>query len=216
MENKKLSIDLGRQYREELQRPWGKQPEVRVRRDSVAMKVLKGVALTGLVLIAASNPYFGVYAGRVIKKAYRRRQWIKLQQSLRYLKSRGYVKIISVEEEGMKVEITRVGEKLVKRIDVIALTLDKPATWDAKWRVVIFDVPNYKSKNRAAFRERIKELGFQLVQKSVWVYPHEAREVVMILRKFYDIEKYVTYLETTHSEDEDQWLRNFHMEDKRA
>ena len=212
MADKKLSSDLQRLYQKELQRPWGSQSYSKVRRNSTTMKILKGVALAGAVLIAASNPYFGQNLVRAFKKERDRKQWRKLQQSLRYLKSRGYVRIISVEAEGINVEITRAGEKVVKQIDVTALVLEKPATWDRKWRVIVFDVPNYKSKNRAAFRERIKELGFQLVQKSVWVYPHEAREAVMILRKFYDIEKYVTYLETTHSEDEDAWLRNFHME----
>lgn len=201
------------------QYPWGTQPGARlprVKKNSVAMQILKGVAIAGMVLVAASNPYFGRNLARAFKKEHDRKQWRKLRQSMRYLKSRGYVHILSDSPDGMKVEITRAGEKIVKHVDVTALKLPSPVVWDGKWRVIVFDVPNYKSKNRAAFREKIKELGFQLVQKSVWVYPHESREAIMILRKFYDIENYVTYLETTHSEDEDRWLRNFHMEDKKS
>ena len=194
------------------QYPWGKQPGIKVRKNSFAIQILKGIGIAGMVLVAVSNPYFGRNMIRALEKEFDRRKFFK---SLQYLKSRGYVRILSDSPKGMKVEITRAGERVVKHVDITALKLFSPPTWDQKWRVIVFDVPNYKSKNRAAFREKIKELGFQLVQKSVWVYPHESREAIMILRKFYDIEDYVTYLETTHSEDEDKWLRNFHMEDKK-
>ena len=156
--------------------PWGKQPGVtggiRVRKNSLAIQILKGVAVTGMVLVAASNPYFGINLIKALKKEYNKAQWRKFQKSIRYLKSRGYVHFISETPEGMKIEITRAGERIIKHVDVATLELSRPRTWDKKWRVVVFDVPNYKSKNRAAFREKIKELGFVLVQKSVWVYPH--------------------------------------------
>ena len=202
---------------------WGTTPEgeklkskIHIRKDSLAIKILKGVAIAGMVALAATNPYFGLNLIKAMKRENDRKQWRKFRQSLRYLKSRGYVRILSESFDGMKVEITRAGKQVVKHVDVATLELPKPEIWDSKWRVIVFDVPNYKSKNRAAFRERIKELGFRLVQKSVWVYPHESREVIMILRKFYDIEDHVTYLETVHSEDEDAWLRIFRMEDKKS
>jgi len=187
----------------------GREKRFRVHKDSVALRILKGVAITGMVAFAATSPYFGVN----LLKALARR---KFKKSITYLKSRGYVRILSEFPDGMRVEITREGKRIVKQVDIAELVLPTPKTWDKKWRVIIFDVPNWKSKNRAAFREKIKELGFRLVQKSVWVYPHECREQIMILRKFYDIEKYVTYLEATHSEDEDAWLQNFHMEDMQS
>lgn len=196
--------------------PQGREKKLRIRKDSFAVQILKGIAITGLVAVAATSPYFGFNLVKGLIREYDKRQWRKARKSLWYLKSRGYVRILSESPDGMKVEITRAGERVVKHVDVTELKLPSPAMWDRKWRVIVFDVPNWKSKNRAAFRERIKELGFRLVQKSVWVYPHECREQVMILRKFYDIEQYVTYLETTHSGDEDAWLRIFRMEDKKS
>lgn len=187
---------------------WGVQ-RVHVRKDSLAVKILKGVAITGAVALAASNPYFGL---RLWKALDRRR----FRKSLTYLRSRGYVRILSEDPDGMKIEITQAGKRVIKHVDIAELTLQKPATWDQKWRVIVFDIPNWKSKNRDAFREKIKMLGFRLVQKSVWVYPHECREQIMILRKFYDIEKYVTYLEATHTEDEDAWLLIFHTLNKKS
>ncbi len=85
MENKKSFHEL----------PWGSQPGTRIRKKSLAIQILKGVALTSMVLIAASNPYFGINLVRAMKRSHDKKQWRKLQQSLRYLQSRGYVKILS-------------------------------------------------------------------------------------------------------------------------
>ena len=204
MENKKSFINYA----------WGAQGRgrVHIKRDSTAVKILKGVAIAGMVVVAASSPYFVPNLLRAIDRNKRKKEWRTLNQSLRYLKSRGYVRFLKETPEGAQVEITRAGQRVVKHIDIASLKLGPSAKWDQKWRVIVFDVPNYKNKNRTAFRERIKELGFWQAQKSVWVYPHECREAVMLLRKFYDIEQHVTYLETTHTEDEDLWLQKFHME----
>ena len=204
MENKKSFINYA----------WGTQGRgrVHIKRDSTAVKILKGVAIAGMVVVAASSPYFVPNLLRAIDRNKRKKEWREFNQSLRYLKSRGYVRFLKETPEGAKVEITRTGQRVVKHVDIASLKLEPRQTWDRKWRVIVFDVPNYKSKNRTAFRERIKELGFWQAQKSVWVYPHECREAVMLLRKFYDIEQHVTYLETTHTEDEDLWLQKFHME----
>lgn len=56
--------------------------------------------------------------------------------------------------------------------DFPLLTLqNKP--WDKKWRLVIFDIPEKQRSLRENFRRKLKELGFGMVQKSVWVSPHD-------------------------------------------
>ena len=145
----------------------GEISEIKIRRESVAVKILKGVALAGMVLVAASSPYFVSNYLRARKRASDKKEWRKFYHSLNYLKRRGYVRFGKQTPDGTMVEITRLGEKVVKKIDIGKLSLPKSGVWDEKWRIVVFDVPNYKSKNRSAFRERIKELGFIMVQKSV-------------------------------------------------
>ena len=75
----------------------------------------------------------------------------------------------------------------------------------------MFDIPNTHSKNRLAFTEKLKQLGFRMIQKSVWIYPHPCDEELMILRKFYEIDRYVTHLETSKVEDEPLWRRRFNL-----
>ena len=44
--------------------------------------------------------------------------------------------------------------------------------WDKKWRIVIFDIPEELHKNRNQFRAKLKNLGFYMLQKSVFVIPY--------------------------------------------
>ena len=47
--------------------------------------------------------------------------------------------------------------------------------WDRKWRIVIYDIPEGERYIRDRLRGKLKELGFGMIQKSVWIsaYPFE-------------------------------------------
>ena len=182
-----------------------------IRRKSLALKILRGVALAGLAVVAASSPHFGINLLKGISRRNSKKEWRKFYYSLRYLNRRGYVQIMGETEVGLTVKITRQGESMLKRVDFDDIKLPTSGQWDGKWRVIIFDVPNKKSKNRLAFTEKLKTLRFIMVQKSVWTYPFECYEAIMILRKFYEIERYVTYLEAVEIEDELNWRGRFNL-----
>ena len=44
--------------------------------------------------------------------------------------------------------------------------------WDKKWRIILFDIPVEMEKQRQIFRRRIKRIGCQMIQKSVFVFPY--------------------------------------------
>jgi len=45
--------------------------------------------------------------------------------------------------------------------------------WDSFWRVVIFDIEEVDRSIRDKLRLKLKELGFGMFQKSVWITPHD-------------------------------------------
>lgn len=69
----------------------------------------------------------------------------------------------------------------------------KNIPWDGKWRVVIFDIPEKLKNARNALRNKIKELGFYELQKSVFVLPYECRDEINFIIEFYNLRKYVRY-----------------------
>lgn len=42
---------------------------------------------------------------------------------------------------------------------------------DGKWVMVIFDIPEKKKRKRELLREKMKFLGFKMLQKSIWISP---------------------------------------------
>lgn len=53
--------------------------------------------------------------------------------------------------------------------------------WDKKWRIVIFDIEEKQKKTREALRYKLKELGFGMIQESVWITPYD---VIVDFREF--------------------------------
>lgn len=183
----------------------------RLHKNSLASQVLKVLATTGLILVAASSPFFALDLIRGLKRYRDKEKWKKFYYSLNYLDRRGYVKLTEKENGVLEAKLTRQGEVMIERINFSELKLSEPGKWDGKWRLVIFDVPTRKHKNRRAFAEKLKELGFIMVQKSVWAYPFECYKELAIVRKFYEVEKFVTYLEAVEIEDELAWRGKFNL-----
>ena len=59
---------------------------------------------------------------------------------------------------------------------------EKKRRWDKRWRVVVFDIPEKHRRTRDSLRSSMRELGFYRLQDSVWVYPHDCEEVVMLIK----------------------------------
>ena len=69
----------------------------------------------------------------------------------------------------------------------------KENQWDNKWRAVIFDIPEKVKASRNALRDKLKELGFYELQKSVFVFPYECKDEIDFIIEFFNLRKYVRY-----------------------
>jgi len=73
-----------------------------------------------------------------------------------------------------------------------AMRIDKK-NWDGKWRLIVFDVPEKFRTGRDSLREKIKELGFYELQKSVFVFPYSCKDEVDFIIEFYGMRKHVRF-----------------------
>lgn len=71
-------------------------------------------------------------------------------------------------------ELTSSGEKnFVRRFSLFSLE-KKP--WDERYMIVIFDIPEKQKKTRDRLRAKLDELGFGMLQESVWISPYHFEE----------------------------------------
>lgn len=92
------------------------------------------------------------------------------KEAVRRMLKTGYVEKILKDGEPY-LRLTSGGRDLIKR-DFPLLELQRER-WDGKWRLVIFDIREKKRWKRNFFREKIKELGLGMIQKSVYLTPFD-------------------------------------------
>lgn len=127
----------------------------------------------------------------------RKREWgrkmdrKKFAKLIYYLKKKGWIRIKELENREAII-LTPKGMEKVLRIRY--KVKEKKKRRDGKWQMVIYDIPERKRKIREDFRESLKLLGYQKLQKSIWVCPYDVlRETQELIRK-YSIEKFVRLL----------------------
>lgn len=120
-------------------------------------------------------------------------------------------KLVSIVERNGEevVELTKNGKRRILKYSLENLTIDKPAFWDERWRMVLYDVPNKRRQLRDVFRETLKNLGFYQLQESVWLYPYPCEQQITFLREYYGVGNDVLYAVATKLEDDTPYSTYF-------
>ncbi|RJQ35457.1 CRISPR-associated endonuclease Cas2 [Candidatus Parcubacteria bacterium] len=82
-------------------------------------------------------------------------------------------------------------------------------TWDHKWRLATFDIPEKYAPLRNKVREILKKAGFVLLQQSVWVFPHECEELVQLIKQESKLSQYILYGVLERIENEERLKKIF-------
>lgn len=180
--------------------------------SQISIDILKGIALVGIIVVAAGSPNFWVSISRNLdrknnrfKKDYSQLQMTKALDSLKRERM-----IILKEKNGkFLVELAEKGKRKVKEIALDELKNKKPKDWDGLWRVIIFDVPEHSKVGRDALRWKMKSLGFYQLQKSVWAFPYDCEREVELLVELFGIFSYVNFLEVKRIKDDSMLKKYF-------
>ncbi|MBI2063656.1 MAG: CRISPR-associated endonuclease Cas2 [Candidatus Yanofskybacteria bacterium] len=99
--------------------------------------------------------------------------------SFNRLKKNGFIKFSNKDQ----FVLTEKGKGILVKFDIDAIKLRDfdPNKWDNTWRVLIFDIPELTRVVRNLFRDKIQELGFYTLQKSVYVTPVVCEKEIMEL-----------------------------------
>lgn len=107
----------------------------------------------------------------------------------------------TLSEGGREVALTYNLEKMI-------ITRHK---WDKKWRIVMFDIPERKKKIRDTFRYQLKRLGFLELQRSVFILPFECHYEIEYIIEFYNIRKFVRFVDAHYVDNELDLLHKFNL-----
>lgn len=122
----------------------------------------------------------------------------KLRQSFYNLKHREYLdKNYQITERGWQ------------KIKSLTPAYQKPEHWDGKWYLVVFDIPEYLRRKRDILRNRLIDLDFGMLQKSIWLSSCNYLKVINKLVGYYHINDYVLTTVTSNIDNQgDKELAN--------
>ena len=98
---------------------------------------------------------------------YRKHNWNHLVW--RRLKTGEIEKVI--KDNQVYLRLTSAGKEQLKR-DFPLLAM-KMRQWDKKWRMVFYDIAEVSRYKRDILRIKLQELGFGMIQRSVWITPFD-------------------------------------------
>ncbi len=123
------------------------------------------------------RPYETMYHFAQRLKKMKRRQYCSTVWQMR---KQGLIRI-TIKNNQKFIQCTKKGqlEILFKKA-----VLKKPARWDGKWRLAVFDIPERSKDKRSLLRGLLKKNDFYKLQASVYINPHPLnREAVRYLKE---------------------------------
>jgi len=101
----------------------------------------------------------------------------------------------------MTLELSKEGKHTALTYDIDNMKILKHS-WDRKWRIVTFDIPEKIKKVREALRFHLKNLGFKELHRSVFVFPYECQKEIEYIVEFYNARRFIRYVEAYYIDNE--------------
>lgn len=135
------------------------------------ISIKKAIFLGMASFLDEAVDWWEVANSRYICLTYARNKKHSIHNVISNLLKTGYLEK-RIKENGEAVyRITTWGKtKLVYSVPLARYTGKK---WDGVWRLISFDIPEKEAKQRKWLRGKLKELGFGMLQESLWVIPHD-------------------------------------------
>jgi len=165
----------------------------RLRLGPVAQKILLFLS-TGIALGLTRRPD---YYFRILSSA--SKEWNKinkrsLRESVRKLYKSDLINYKEKKDGTVTVLLNENGEKRILEHSLDKLFIKKPKKWDGYWRIVIFDIPEYKKQARDSLTFKLKQLGLYKLQKSVYVFPYNCKDEVNFISEVFEVKPYVRFI----------------------
>ncbi|RJQ35827.1 hypothetical protein C4568_00120 [Candidatus Parcubacteria bacterium] len=171
-----------------------------VQRD-ILHELTLGDLLYAHLLSARSTKRFYQLARERAKERHRRKQ------SLEALEAGGLI-----TRRGAYVSITAKGLVAFGQVALKTKQLLENRSWDGKLRVVAFDIPERYASLRDKLRTILKQAGFEKLQQSIWIFPHDCKELIDLIQNEPVLKKYVLYGIMVQLQNEDHIKKLFRLE----
>lgn len=160
----------------------------RRKRNQIAGIILRTIETAGLISMSVMAPNVVGAIGKMGLLPHQRDNEI-IKRTVDRLYEQGHLK----HQKG-KLALTHTGLKMLAKLDTKFRTWGHPKRWDKRWRVVVFDIPEKRRKSRDQMRATLQSIGFEQLQRSVWVYPYDCEDWVVLWKADFSIGAELLYM----------------------
>jgi len=157
-----------------------------------SLKIIGLAGFTGTVIVA---PNATAAVGKLLESVMKPLDIPERERIYRNLKRQGLVQIDKAENDSYRLTITPAGAHRLTSETLDEIEVPKMKKWDGRWRLTCYDIPAGKNVERRALAKHLQRMGFTMLQKSMWVHPHECIEQVGQITDSLGISRYVSVVE---------------------
>jgi len=148
--------------------------------EPIADFLLSNTYKKSKILLGDQNPVFEKY-----KKERGRKEFSRF---IYYLKRKNCIKIENLKG---KKAIILTNEGISKALKASFYLENNKKRKDGKWIMLMFDIPEKNRKARNMLKSILYNLGYKLLQQSVWITPYDVSEKTEQLLQLYSLDIYV-------------------------
>lgn len=176
---------------------------------SIAKCVLGVLGVAGVLTIAAVAPN-SVQMLKMFGLKDKKYKTKSVYSSLKRMQSQRLIEITEKDDQ-TAIRITEKGKKKFLSFNFETMIIPIPKKWDGKWRIIGFDIPEKKKQAREALRNKMRELGFITLQKSLFVLPYDCKKEVEFIGEFFGVGKYIVYIEASFINNREYYKEQFNL-----
>ena len=158
----------------------------------VALKTLGLVGL-GATVIVAPNAVRAI--GQMLLSVDNHFDPKETERIYRNLTRSKLVEVRSKSTGNYEISLTPAGAQKLVQLNAESIVIPQMKKWDKQWRLVCYDIPVSKNSERVELKYHLQRMGFTMLQKSMWVHPHECFEQIHEISDSLGINRYINILQ---------------------
>jgi DNA-binding transcriptional regulator PaaX len=165
----------------------------------------------GVALGLARNPRSQRYIFKTIHRDLKRIDRGYLIRIVKEFKEERLLNYIEKKNGSVEIVLSEKGKRKVLEFNIDNIKINKPIRWDKKWRMVMFDIPEKRRVARNILREKLKEIGFREIQKSVFIHPYPCFDEINFITEYFQLRRFVRFGEMVSLSNEEELRLKFKL-----
>lgn len=182
---------------------------IMARGPGITQRKILLLLLTGAALAFSGSPRRSFRALKLLGNRWRELNRENLSRSIRLLYESRLISERENHDGSVTMVLTKAGRKYALTYTLDGMKAPRQVKWDGLWRLIAFDIPEVKKKEREVLRFRLLQIGFKEYQKSIFIYPYPCDKETDFLIEFYRLRQFVRKISATHIDNDLHYRKKF-------